>query len=72
MVTPTGTYSLSVGDSSALQLPTDVPEPTAVGISGLLIVMANVADSGNRQWESRATVASETIIRVQVAEGSLI
>ena len=72
IATPTGTYSLSVGDSSTVQLPTDVSEPTAVGSSVLLIGMANVADSGNRQWELRAVEAGETIITVQVAEGSLI
>ena len=72
IATPTGIYYLPVGDSSTIQLPTDVPEPTAVGSSVLLIGMANVADSGNRQWELRAVKAGETIITVQVAEGSLI
>jgi len=71
IATPTGTYSLSVGDSSTVQLPPDVPEPTTVGSSVLLIGVANVADSGNRQWELRAVEAGETIITVPVAAGSL-
>ena len=72
IATPAGAYSLSVGDSSTIQLPADVPEPTAVGSSVVLIGMANVADSGNRQWELRAVGAGETTITVQGPDGSLI
>ncbi|MGC5221218.1 hypothetical protein ACPW96_01325 [Micromonospora sp. DT81.3] len=49
------TYAMAVGQTTTLRISDpDAAEPEAEGTAVLLIAVANVTDSGAREWEVRA------------------
>jgi hypothetical protein len=70
IATPSGSYTLTLDGTSTLQLPPDTPQPTVSGTSVLVMDVASLTNTGNKQWELRAVQAGETTISVETPENS--
>jgi len=69
--TPTGRYTMRLGDSSLLRLPPTVPWPEAEGSSVEMIEVAYFTDPGYQEWELAAIGEGETSIVVELDTGPL-